>query len=393
MSAPRHIRLLIVDDSRFIRMALRAIVDIDPDIEVIGEACNGADAIALARVLRPDVITMDLEMPDIDGLEAIAAIMAERPTPIIVLSAHTRTGVWTTFQALGRGAVDFIEKPVALESMDTRTIERDFLSKIHHWSRRPHGAPWGARHQPLSGSNTSQPPTTAPPTHTPAPPTHTPPPPPPPPPPPSVTHGRRPKPQSLPAASNRPGNCDLVVVAVSTGGPNTMPLLLRGMAGPLRCPMVVAQHMPGLFTSGFAEHLALASGLEVIEGEDNMPLSPGRIVIIAGGCDGEILRTPTGLRLRQRRGDDSVIHPSGDLLFESAVIAARTPVAVVLTGIGCDGTAGARSFAARQFPVLVQTPATAVVWGMPSSVIEAGYATRIANAEEIGLELARLAGE
>jgi len=361
MFPPRRIRLLIVDDSRFIRMALRAIVDEDPDIEVVGEARDGADAIALARVLRPDVITMDLEMPGVDGLEAIQGIMAERPTPIIVLSGHTRTGVWTTFQALGRGAVDFLEKPHTLAAMDTRSIQGELLARIHHWARRPHGAPWGAA---VPAPRSAEPEPDAP---------------------------VQPAPPAAAPSSRSPG-CDLVVVAVSTGGPNTLPLLLKGMAAPLRCPMVVAQHMPRLFTGGFAEHLAEASGLEVVEGEDGMALGPGRIVVIAGGCDGEVTRGANGLRLRQRRADESGIHPSGDLLFESAARVARLPAAVVLTGIGSDGTAGARHFAARRLAVFAQTPDTAVVWGMPSAVIDAGYATDVLGVEDIGAELARLAG-
>ena len=370
MPKPRRIRLLIVDDSRFIRMALRSIVDGDSEIEVVGEARNGADAIALTRVLRPDIITMDLEMPEVDGLSAIKAIMAERPTPILVLSGHTRTGVWTTFQALGCGAVDFMEKPPSLQAMDTRGIERELLEKIHHWARRPHGAPWGAVAPPPPAPSEPEPPA----------------PESPPPAPPLFALG----PDA--AAARRTSGCDLVVVAVSTGGPNTLPLMLKAMGGPLQCPMVVAQHMPGLFTSGFAEHLALATGLDVVEGENGLPLTAGRIVIIAGGSDGEVVHAGSALRLRQRRAGDSGIHPSGDLLFESAAKAARLPAAVVLTGIGADGTQGARAFAERRLPVFAQTPDTAVVWGMPSAVIDAGYASQVLDVEEIGAELGRLSG-
>ncbi|MEI6558374.1 MAG: chemotaxis protein CheB [Rhodospirillaceae bacterium] len=367
MVLSRPIRLLIVDDSRFVRMALRAIVDADPEIEVVGEARDGADAIALARALRPDVITMDLEMPEVDGLAAIRGIMAERPTPILVLSHHTRAGVWTTFQALGCGAVDFLEKPGVLETMDIRGLDRALLDKIHHWARRPHGAPWGAVPPP---SGLPAEPESLPFPATPAP------------------GLAGPTVRAVPRASG----CDLVVVAVSTGGPNTLPLLLKGMGGPLRCPMVVAQHMPGLFTGGFAEHLALTSGLDVVEGEDAMTLPPGRIVIIAGGCDGEVMRRGLGFSLRQRRVGDAGLHPSGDLLFESAARVARLPAAVVLTGIGSDGALGARAFAARQLPVFAQTPATAVVWGMPSAVIDGGCASQVLDVGDIGAELARLSG-
>ena len=193
-------------------------------------------------------------------------------------------------------------------------------------------------------------------------------------------------------AAYRPTGCDLVVVAVSTGGPNTVPRLLMSLIGPLRCPMVIAQHMPRLFTAGFAEHLAQASGLDVIEAEDSMALVAGRVAVIAGGCDGEVVHGIGGLHLRQRHGGDGGIHPSGDVLFESAIRAARLPAAVVLTGIGNDGTAGARGFANRRLPVLVQDPDTAVVWGMPLAVIDAGYASQVLPVDEIGAELTRLAG-
>ena len=370
MSPPhRRIRLLIVDDSRFIRMALRAIADTDPDIEVVGEARNGADAIALARVLRPDIITMDLEMPEVDGLDAIQGIVEERPIPIIVLSGHTKAGVWTTFQALGRGAVDFMEKPPVLENMNTSSIESELLAKIHHWARRPRSLSHRAtaRFWAPAQPNPLGEPVLAPPT-------------------PAIA-----APVPVGSIPLRPGACDLVVVAVSTGGPNTLPLLLKSMVEPLACPMVIAQHMPRLFTAGLAEHLSRASRLEVLEGEDNLPLLPGRVVVIAGGCDGQIIRDPSGgLRLRQRRAGEGGIHPSADILFESAADTARRPVAVVLTGIGSDGTAGAQAFARKGYPVFAQNPETAVVWGMPASVIEAGHATATLTVEEIGTQLARL---
>ncbi len=367
MSHHRPIRLLIVDDSRFVRTAVRAIVASDPEITVVGEARDGADAIALARVLRPDIITMDLEMPEVSGLEAIRAIMAERPVPIIALSSHTRSGVWTTFEALGHGAVDFLEKPHTLQSMDIRSIESDLRAKIHQWARQPRPLSWGAGGRPggrLAALAAQHYPET---------------------PPVSAPTG--------PSVAGYGGACDLVVVGVSTGGPTTVPRLLQGMGGALACPMVLAQHMPPLFTAGFAEHLSTATGLEVVEGQDNLPLIPGRVVVIAGGFDGEVVRAGGGgLSLCQRRAGEDGVHPSADLLFASAARAARQPAAVVLTGIGSDGTEGARDFAARGLPVLVQEPATTVVWGMPSSVIEAGLATQVLAVEAIGRELARLSG-
>lgn len=363
MTTPaRPIRLLIVDDSRLMRTAIRAIVADTPAIEVIGEARDGATAVEMTRALRPDVITMDIEMPGMDGLEATRAIMIEQPTPIIVLSSHSSLGAATSIKALGLGAVDFLEKSDGMARMDIRGIDRELCAKLLHWGRQD----WGRQ---TLGAPEPRP----------------------------MTACRPEAPEAIPPTEASPAPqageaVDLVVIAVSTGGPKTLPCLLQAM-GPLRCPVVVAQHMPDYFTASYAEHLRDALGLDVVEGADGMILAPNRIVILVGGIDSTVERIAAGgFRLRHRTTSTATIHPSADVLFESAAQAARAPVAVILTGMGADGSVGARRFFERRLPVLAQTPATAVVWGMPSAAIDAGVVSHILPVEGIGRQLALWAG-
>lgn len=185
---------------------------------------------------------------------------------------------------------------------------------------------------------------------------------------------------------------ELVVIGVSTGGPRTLPALLKAM-GRMNCPVLVAQHMPSLFTSSFAVHLRQDTGLDVREGATGLDLPPGSVTVLPGGQDGLIGRGIGGKHvLSVRRGDEAAIHPSADLLFESALRVVDCAVAVILTGMGSDGTRGARKFADRGLPVLVQEPGSCVVGGMPSSAIDAGAVTHVLSIEDIARKLGEWAG-
>lgn len=338
------IRILVVDDSAFMRIAIRKMLGASADIEVVGEAKDGNVAVQMAQELRPDVITMDVEMPEMDGIAATRAIMASAPCPIIMVSSLTVAGAVTTMRALEAGAVDFIPKQSSFVQLDIVKIDEELTQKVRFWAQRRAG--------PASVAAA-----------------------------PAVA---RPERRNAPA-----GKVDLVVVGVSTGGPAAMPKLLNAM-GRLACPTVIAQHMPPVFTKGFADHMRAETGLNVVEGTNGMPLEPGMVVVVPGGTDCIVREPfPGRLMLYERTQADAAIHPNADVLFRSATSVSGTVVAVIMTGMGQDGTSGARALAARNAPILVQDPSTCVVDGMPGAAIAAGLASEILPLEMIGMRLAR----
>lgn len=344
------IHVLVVDDSGFMRIALRKIIEADGDIRVVGEARDGEEALALVRTLQPDIVTMDIEMPRMDGLAATAAIgdlAHPRPT-VIMVSNRTQEGAEATVRALSLGAADFVSKSTSFVGTDLGRIDIDLRPKIRFWAeRRVHNKP------PVSAKS-----------HTPE-------------------RRKNPRPTTP---------IDLIVVAVSTGGPQVLPTLLAAM-GPVPPPIAIAQHMPELFTRSLAEFLATQTGLQVREATSRMALEPRSVTILQGGRDAVVApMRGNGFELRTAVAD-STVHPSANLLFKSAAMVARHPVAVILTGMGEDGTEGGRHFQQRGLPVLVQKPETCVVWGMPSAAIKAGIATEILDVEAIGRTLSRWAKE
>jgi two-component system chemotaxis response regulator CheB len=353
------IRLLISDDSAFMRIAIRKMVEGHADIEVVGEAKTGQMCVQMAEELRPDVITMDVEMPVMDGLEATRQIMSRSPCPIIMLSSLTERNSVTTIKALELGAVDFIAKKSSFVQLDIVQIGGELVEKLRYWASkrtrlstlRPASAlaPLAAR------VDTSQP-----------------------------VHLRRAD------IATAPG---LVVLGISTGGPATLPQTLKAM-GRLSCPMVVAQHMPPMFTSGFAAHLRTQTGLEVVESTDAMELKPGMVVIAKGGTDVVVREPfPGKLMLYEKTDASAPIHPNADILFRSAASLSCSVVAVIMTGMGNDGSKGAQELVSRKSaPVLVQEPHTCIVDGMPGSAVEAGLASAVLAPPDIGSRLARMAG-
>ncbi|HVB15711.1 MAG TPA: chemotaxis-specific protein-glutamate methyltransferase CheB [Stellaceae bacterium] len=349
---PRTLRVLVVDDLGFMRIALRQIIEADGDMRVVGEARNGEEAVALARELKPDVVTMDVEMPIMDGIEATRRIVGDVvPKPIVIMvSSHTQAGAAATLKALQSGAADFVSKESAFAKTDLGYIDAELRGKIRVLAQ-------------------------------------------------SWNEAAAPRVADAPARSNggaagglARGPCipsglvDLVAIGVSTGGPATLGLLLRAL-GKISAPVVIAQHMPQFFTACFAESLARDTGLVVHEGEHRGALLPGEVTIVPGARDAVVAPRVGGgfeLRLTQTGGS---LHPSADLLFESVAMAARHPVAVILTGMGNDGTRGAGRFAQRNLPVLVQRPDSCVVGGMPSAAIEAGVASASLSLTEIARNL------
>lgn len=352
-------RVLIADDSAFMRIALKKMLSEFDDIEIVGEASNGQLAVQMAKELKPDVITMDVEMPVMNGIDAVREIMAACPTPVIMVSSLTEKDSETTLKALGLGAVDFIAKQSSFVQLDIVKIGQELVGKLRYWgSRRSRGL--GMR--PLAPAAVREPEV-----------------------PPVPMHKVR--------QVEKRGAPALVVLAISTGGPATLPGMLKAM-GRLKCPMVIAQHMPPMFTNGLAAHLRKDSGLDVIEGTDNLRLEPGMVVIARGGTDLVVRELAPGhLSVFEKLNPEAPFHPNADVLFASAAQLSCEVVGVVMTGMGSDGMKGARDMVERKgSTIIAQEPGSCVVDGMPLSVIEAGLASAVLRPHDIGRRLARIAG-
>jgi two-component system chemotaxis response regulator CheB len=348
-------RVLVVDDSTFMRIALRRIIEGGAGMTVVGEARNGREAVELARELKPDIITLDVEMPELDGLAALKMIVSEhRPPPIMIMvSGHTQRGTDATIKALSLGAVDFVSKSSSFAAEDLGHVDSALKEKLRYWAQQPRQPAFQAAPERQTIAAAMAPP------------------------------GPIMAPMLRPVTPRGPA--DLIVVASSTGGPQMLAPFLKA-ATPLGAPMVVAQHMPAKFTASLADLLRSETGLEVREGAHRMALTPGSVTIIPGGGDAVVARAAAGFELRLTL-QDSLVHPCADLLFETAALVARHPVAVIMTGMGNDGTQGAQHFQRRKLPVLVQEPKTCVVAGMPTAAIEAGVATESLAPAHIGQKL------
>jgi two-component system chemotaxis response regulator CheB len=344
MNETRPIRVAIVDDSAFMRIALRQMLDRAEEIEIVAEGRNGKEAVEIARNLRPDLMTLDVLMPEMDGLTALAEVMETAPCSVLMISTETQQGAETTMRALDLGAADFIAKTTDLAKLDMAWIEKNLIEKVRYWADQNR----------------------------------------------MRRRVRKPPDESrLRQAKTLDGPPDILVVAASTGGPKAVTELVGALRNP-RCPVVVAQHMPEGFTADFARHLALRSGQDVVEGADGQVLMAGRITILPGGVDSRVLGDPDGgFRLAVSDGTSGVVHPSADILLESVAKVSRLAVGVVLTGMGSDGTAGARHFADRDWPVLAQEPASCVVAGMPGAVIAAGHASAVLSIAEMARQINR----
>jgi len=334
-----RIRVVVVDDQAFMRIALRRMIEAEGDIAVIGEARDGHQALELAQRLKPDAITMDVEMPGLDGIEACGRIMREvsPPPAIVMVSAHTQKGAADTIEAMRRGAVDFVSKSSLFVKTDLARIEAELRPMLRAWSHRRPAAVDG-----------------------------------------DEAEATRSAPPDPVVGAVRFRRLDLVMIAASTGGPQALTILLRAL-GPIRPAIVIAQHMPPLFTRSLAGLLASDTGLPVVEAAQGAALSPGSVSLIPGGSHGVVQRVGGELRLRLlaagQQGEE--ISPSADRLFESATSASAACAAVVLTGMGRDGSAGAAALHPLLFPILVQQPSECIVGGMPEAVIERGLATAV----------------
>ncbi|MDQ2756770.1 MAG: chemotaxis response regulator protein-glutamate methylesterase [Actinomycetota bacterium] len=364
------IRVLVVDDSVVIRRLVTSILSGDPDIEVVGHAANGQIAMGKVESLSPDAITLDIEMPVMDGIATVRALRrAGHRMPVIMFSTLTERGATATLDALEAGASDYVAKPANVGSV-TQSLEQvraSLIPKIKALcgTRRRVSAP-----RPGAQVNGRMTPTTTsgPPVRPPA--------------------GR---PPVLAARRGADTAYRVLAVGCSTGGPEALGTLLGALPASLGVPVVVVQHMPPVFTTQFAARLDRLLPLTVVEATAGQVLRPGHVYIAPGDIHLKVVRTAAGDRVELDRGaPENFCRPAVDVLFRSVVATyGRDVLAAVLTGMGQDGRRGALDIVAAGGSVLAQDEATSVVWGMPGAVVNDGAAEEVLPIGLLGPALAQ----
>jgi two-component system chemotaxis response regulator CheB len=348
-------KVLIVDDSAFFQSRLKEIINECPELQVIGIAGNGQEAIELDQKLKPDVISMDYEMPFIDGITAVRAILERRSVPIIMFSSMTYEGARITLDALEAGAVDFMPKNFAEVSQSSQLLKKRLHEKLVTFAR---------------GANASASVEKKKPPHEPA-------------------RQQNPAPQNTKAGSritlkNRP---KILLIGASTGGPVAIAEVIKSLPSTFSIPIVVVQHMPENFTKAFAERLNRQVPLYVKEAENGDRLQNGHVYIAPGGLQTMFDRGSRSIKIIP--GDNRVNYkPSVDISFGSAAqVFGESVLAIVLTGMGSDGCEGARLLKQKGASIWAQNEATCVVYGMPAAIARNNLADHILPIKDIGPKL------
>lgn len=359
-SAPRRVRVLIVDDSMFMRGAIAKTLNASGQFEVVGQAKDGDEALKRVLELSPDVLTMDFNMPGMNGAEAVRAIMKRKPTPVVMFSAHTRQGAKETFDALAAGAVDFVTKPAGEVSADLSKVQEELTRKLL--------AAAGAKVRAVTSI--------APPTPVTKPPSA----------PKPTPVAKTPVPIPAPPPSFSGALPKLCVIAVSTGGPVALSHVLPLLPADTRFAIVVVQHMPAHFTATLAERLDASSALTVREAAAGDRPRPGTVLIAPG--DRHVEFDDRGGVVLSDAPPMHGCRPAADVTMISAArIYGRRTIGVIMTGMGRDGTAGALAIRRVDGRTLAQDEETSVIYGMPKSAIDAGAIEEIAPLDEIAARL------
>ncbi len=338
------IRVMIVDDSPLVRKIASDILNSDPQIEVVATAAKAEFALNKLDRERPDVVTMDIEMPGIGGVAAIREIMRCRPVPTIVLSAHAKRGAELTLQALEAGAVDFMLKPTTSLSGGLDEVARELIEKVK--------SAYGIDLKPTEESSKPEP-----------------------------DHRRVDKSERSP--DNMSTRFELVAIGTSTGGPVALKSVLSALPESFPLPIVVVQHMPPLFTKAFAERLNSTCALAVKEAEDGEPLIPGQVLIAPGDHHMAVLRYSTEPKvLLDQQELVSGHRPSVDVLMHSAAREyGPRAIGVIMTGMGRDGAAGIRELHKTGGYVIAQDKESSVIFGMNREVILNGDADEVVSVQ------------
>jgi two-component system chemotaxis response regulator CheB len=343
-----RVRVLVVDDSALMRKLIPIILERDPDIEVVGTAMDGAFALRKIAELRPDVVTLDLEMPRMDGIETLRMIMRSAPLPVIVFSTHSKEGAYSTFKALALGAIDFVAKPTDAAAGNLNPVAYQLIEKIKVAKR-------------AGGPKTL------------------------------------PKPAAEPAHLQKKSSraalppSRIIAIGISTGGPNALQYVLSQIPADIPATFVVVQHMPEGFTEMFARRLDECCALDVQEAKSGDLLIAGRVLICPGNRHVMVRRMPRGeMAILSDSPPINGHRPSADVLFHSvAQEFGLTAVGIIMTGMGEDGAEGIGAIKAAGGMTIAQSEETCVVAGMPRAAIVKGYVNKVISLDGLAAYLVK----
>jgi two-component system, chemotaxis family, protein-glutamate methylesterase/glutaminase len=366
-------KLLIVDDSAFMRKLIGDFFVDVPKIEVIGTARNGQDALEKIKLLKPDVVTLDVEMPQLNGLEALKLIMADCPTPVIMVSSTTKAGAEITVEAMANGAVDFIAKPSGTISLDLHKIKDELVHKVVQAASVP------VTKLRKTSSNT-KPFNTSAPTFTSKQPIGAPKP--------SIERPKMPpKPVQNSGSWNMHSGKKLILIGTSTGGPRALQEVVTKIPKRVSAPILIVQHMPAGFTKSLATRLDNLSDITVKEAENGDILKPGVAYIAPGGYHMKLQKVgmSVGIKLDNVEAPRGGHRPAVDVMYESASeLADYDKLAVIMTGMGSDGTKGLQRLKSTgNVRAISESANTCVVYGMPKAAYETGLIDDVEDVDDI----------
>ncbi|MEK9711503.1 MAG: chemotaxis-specific protein-glutamate methyltransferase CheB [Thalassolituus sp.] len=361
------LKILIVDDSALMRRHLTQLFEAEGGF-IIHHARNGNEAIVENREFKPDVVTLDINMPELDGISALSLIMAERPVPVIMVSSLTTKGALATFEALNLGAVDFVAKPGGTISMSVDDIATTLIDKVKAAAK--------ARLRGSQSTKQASAPLKK-----------------------AIPTPARPQ-APAPAPGKKNGKAiglrdKVVIIGVSTGGPRTLEDILPALPASLNAAIVVAQHMPASFTASLANRLDRACKVKVQEVSKATPLETGTVYIGRGSADITLVKRNNQLYAQMKPEDSEFLwHPSVELLGRSALrnCAPDKVLAIMLTGMGHDGSKAFSELHRRGAPTIAESEETAIVFGMPQELINLNGAGKVLPAQAIANEITRFAG-
>jgi len=357
------IKVLVVDDSSFFRRQITRLLGEDKTLEVIDTAENGKEAVEKALRLKPDVITMDVEMPEMDGIAATREILRHQNIPILIFSSLSTDGAKVTLNAMDAGAVDFIPKRFEDISLKKEEVKRILCDKIHQIGSHNKTRSQKKKKYSTPGDNFVE------------------------------NKSGVPHRAALDSASSsRNRQYKLLAIGTSTGGPLALQQVLKDLPKNFPLPIVLVQHMPATFTPAFADRLNQVCHISVTEAKDGDRLEPGHAYLAPGGKQMTVKKTGAGFKLNVFDGDQGQTYkPSVDITFSSiAQVIPQDALAIVLTGMGADGCQGASKMKSSGASIWAQDEASSVVWGMPAAVIDAGITEKVLTLNDICKQIIRV---